>query len=50
MGLIEIIETAFEHIQAMYKLQRFLTELKRDERKEIVVPAKMSEGACITVC
>ena len=49
MGLIEIIETAFEHIQATNDLQRYLAELKIDERKEIIVPPKTSSGACISV-
>ena len=49
MGLIEIIETAFEHIQATYELQKFLTELKHDQDKDIVVPPKTSEGVCIPV-
>ena len=47
MGLIEIIETAFEHIQATNDLQIYLRELKRADSKEIVVPPKTAEGVCI---
>ena len=47
MSVIEIIETAFEHIQATEDLQKYLKELKDDVSKEIGVPAKSSEGSCL---
>ena len=49
MSLFKLMETAFEHIQATHDLQKFLNELKVDVTKEIVVPAKTSEGWWLTV-
>ena len=44
MSLFEILETAFEHIQANGELDRFLQDLTRAPTKNTVVPPATGEG------